>query len=157
MSDHDSTIPIDTTPETSPPIDAELPPATEERTAPSRPRRILIAVGVLGLVAVLSLGGIALLWDDPEPGGMELVIPEGAAAKLDYPTIDSAIDVPTRMVFEQGQVLTIMNEDSTANRAGPWVLAEGETLRMRFDTPGEYFYLCTVDESESVTVTVVES
>src|SRR5690606_5362748 len=95
--------------------------------------------------------------DGDDSGGMTLVIPEGSAAKLDYPTIDSAIEVPTKMVFERGEVLTIRNEDTAANRAGPWVLAAGETLRMRFDTPGEYFYLCTVDAAESVTVTVVES
>jgi hypothetical protein len=123
----------------------------------SRERRLLIALGVFGLLVVLTLGGFALLYEPGEPEGLRLVIPEGAAATLNYPTIDSAIDVPTDLVFARGEVLTITNEDTAANRAGPWVLAAGETLRMRFDTPGEYFYLCAVDEEESVTVTVVES
>jgi hypothetical protein len=135
----------------------------DERSAPDLRRRpvrrstlTLVTVGVLLLLAVASLGSYALLWDGGEPDGLTLVIPEGSAATLDLPTIDSAIEVPTDLVFARGEVLTIRNDDSAANRAGPWVLAPGETLRMRFDTPGEYFYLCTVDEAESVTVTVIE-
>ena len=130
-------------------------PADDGQPA-SRSRRLLLVAGVIGLLLVVSLGGVAMLWDGGEPGGMTFVIPEGAAATLDYPTIDTAIDIPTDLVFERGEVLTIRNEDTAANRAGPWVLAAGETLRMKFDTPGEYFYLCSVDEAKSVTVTVVE-
>lgn len=129
-------------------------PAPPERL--DRSRRLLLAIGAIGLLLTVSLGGFALLWDGSEPGGLTLVIPNGVAATLDYPTIDSAIAVPTELVFERGEVLTIRNEDSAANRAGPWVLGAGETLRMKFDTPGEYTYLCTVDESENVTVTVLE-
>lgn len=133
-------------------------PAPAEQAVPAgRTRRVAIALAIAGLLVVLSLGGLALLWQPGSPGGLTLVIPEGAAATVDLPTIDSAIEVPTDLVFERGEVLTIRNEDGEANRAGPWVLAAGETLRMRFDTPGEYFYLCSVDESESVTITVVES
>lgn len=127
-----------------------------EPRALGRSQRLLIAVGAIGLLLVVSLGGFALLWDGGDPGGLTLVIPEGAAATLEYPTIDSAIAVPTELVFERGEVLTIRNEDTAANRAGPWVLGAGETLRMKFDTPGEYSYLCTVDASENVTVTVLD-
>ncbi len=145
-------------------IPEERDPADNDRSvpafgdAPRSPERLaLITVGVLGLLIVLGLGGFALLYEPADPGGLTLVIPEGAAAELDYPTIDSAIDVPTELVFEKGEVLVIRNEDTAANRAGPWVLAAGESLRMRFDVPGEYFYLCAVDEAESVTITVVDS
>ena len=144
------------TPETTPPVDDGSGAIGERQGKIARPRNILIALTVIGAIAALSLGGLAMTWGDEEPAGMTLVIPEGAAATLDYPTLDSAIDVPTSLVFEQGQVLTIRNEDVVANRAGPWVLASGESLRLKFDTPGEYFYLCTVDEAKSVTVTVVE-
>lgn len=129
---------------------------TFQGDTPNRRRTVLIASGLLVVIAALSLGGIALLWDGGEQEGMILVIPPGSAATLDYPTIDSAIEVPTDLVFEQGDILTIRNDDSVANRAGPWVLAVGESLRTRFDTPGEFFYLCAVDATESVTVTVVE-
>lgn len=135
--------------------DASSPPRVQRAPA-KRWRLMLITIGVLGLLAVASLGGASLIWDGGEAKETTFVIPEGAAATLDIPTIDSAIDVPTDLVFEKGEVLAIKNEDVSANRAGPWVLAAGETLRMKFDTPGEYFYLCTVNEAASVTVTVVE-
>lgn len=143
--------------------DSATVPSTHPSPAPagapgSRRRALGIALGILLTIVVLSVGGLALRWDDlfgDEPGGMTLVIPAGAAATLDYPTVDSAIAVPTDLVFRQGEVLTIRNEDSEANRAGPWVLAGGESLRMRWDEPGEFFYLCAVDDTESVTVTVV--
>lgn len=154
MSDDASDILV---PDPRSPVDDGQPTRPQEREPAGRARRLLITIGVIGLLVVVSLGGLAAFRDGDDSGGMTLVIPEGSAAKLDYPTIDSAIEVPTKMVFERGEVLTIRNEDTAANRAGPWVLAAGETLRMRFDTPGEYFYLCTVDAAESVTVTVVES
>ena len=128
----------------------------DDRQPVRRSTLTMVTVGVLLLLAAVSLGGYALMWDGGEPGGLTLVIPVGSAAALDYPTIDSAIEVPTDLVFEEGEVLTIRNEDTAANRAGPWVLAPGESLRMRFDNTGEFFYLCTVDEAESVTVTVVQ-
>lgn len=138
-------------------------PTSEQEDQPARvvepvgrSRRLLLAIGAIGLLLTVSLGGFALIWDGGDAGGLTLVIPEGAAATLDYPTIDSAIAVPTELVFEQGEVLTIRNDDTAANRAGPWVLGAGETLRMKFDTPGEYSYLCTVDAAESVSVRVVE-
>ncbi len=55
-----------------------------ERDIPNRcGRTILIASGLLLVIAVLSLGGIALLWDGGEQEGMILVIPPGSAATLD--------------------------------------------------------------------------
>lgn len=144
------------TPETRTPVADGGSAREPDREPAGRARRLLLTIGVIGLLVVASLGGLAVFWDGGDPGGVTLVIPEGSAAQLDYPTIDSAIEVPTDLVFEQGEVLVIRNEDTAANRAGPWVLAAGETLRMRYDTPGEFFYLCTVDDSESVTVTVVD-
>jgi hypothetical protein len=152
MSDEISDILL---PDMRSPVDDGRATPKDERRPVRRTRLALITVAVLGMLIVVSLGGFALMWDGGDPGGLTLVIPEGAAATLEYPTLDSAIEVPTDLVFERGEVLVIRNEDTAANRAGPWVLAAGETLRMTFDTPGEYYYLCSVDESESVTITVL--
>jgi len=72
------------------------------------------------------------------------------------PTIDSAIEIPTDIRFGPGDVarITVRNDDSVANRAGPWVIGPGQTYTARFDNPGVYEFECTVDASESVTVTV---
>ncbi|MGN6483417.1 MAG: cupredoxin domain-containing protein [Thermomicrobiales bacterium] len=88
--------------------------------------------------------------------GLEFVIPKGASADVEVPTIDSAIAIPTRITFAKGEpaILSIRNEDTVANRAGPWVIGPGQTYTAKFDEPGTYEYVCTVDASESVTITV---
>ena len=49
-----------------------------------------------------------------------------------------------------------INEDGTMHRAGPWLVDGGQTYRLKFDKPGVYQFDCTVDASESVTVTVTD-
>jgi hypothetical protein len=138
-----------TTPPTTPPV------APRRR---SRGRLLLLASSLVALVIVAALGGVALFWDEAEPEGLVFVIPAGAAERLDMPTIDSAIDIPVDIRFGPDDVarITVVNEDSTMNRAGPWLVDAGQTYRLKFDKPGVYQFDCTVDASESVTVTVAE-
>jgi len=121
-------------------------------------RRLLIIGGGL-LVIVGALVGVqrfATHYQASTSGGMEFVIPAGASKDVAVPTIDSAIDIPTHIVFKAGEpaVLTIRNDDSVANRAGPWVIGPGQTYTAKFDQPGTYEYACTVDPTESVTIVV---
>ena len=129
---------------------------TETRRPPYR--RSFLFVGVLtiaglmfAIYALSSLVGTG----DPE-GGLRFVIPVGAADTLDLPTIDSAIVIPTAIVFQKGEpaVLSIRNDDVVANRAGPWVIGAGQTYTIAFDEPGVYEYVCSVKAEESVTITV---
>lgn len=116
----------------------------------------LIAItGLLSVVYVVANRGN----DDSAPSdgqGLLFVIPEGASATVDVPTIDSAIAIPTQITFKEGEpaVLSIRNEDTVANRAGPWVIGPGQTYTAKFDEPGTYEYVCTVDATESVTIVV---
>jgi len=128
--------------------------------APRRRRRLprstpLLALGVVALF-------VAAIWiaanrasNDP-PGGLVFVIPAGASESVAVPGIDSAIEIPTDIRFGPGDVarITVINEDSVVNRAGPWVIEPGQTYTARFDEPGLYQFDCTVDATESVTVTV---
>ena len=122
----------------------------------SRARLLLMALSVAALVIVGALGGIAAFWPEDEPQGLVFIIPEGRAAELNIPTVDSAIDIPTDIRFGPTDVasITIINEDTTMNRAGPWVIEAGQTYTLRFDKPGTYKFDCTVDPSESVVITV---
>lgn len=131
-------------------------PAPVRARRRQRRRLLLIAAGIAGLLLVAMLGGVARFWEDSEIGGLVFVIPEGAAAQLEQPTIDSAIMIPTDIRFgpDDDPRITIRNDDSTANRAGPWVLMPGQVYTIGPLPPGEYFYNCTVDAAESVTVTV---
>lgn len=137
------------------------PATTETQPTPVRPERsrlLLLALSIAALVVVSALGGVAAFWPEDEPQGLIFVIPEGRAAQLNIPTVDSAIDIPTEIRFGPGDVasVTIINEDTTMNRAGPWVIDAGQTYTLRFDRAGTYKFDCTVDASESVVVTVTE-
>lgn len=137
-------------------------PEPEEETRQRRPHRrgrgqlLIIASGLGALLLFVALGGVALIRDGVEAEGLVFVIPAGAASTLDRPTIDSAIEIPTDIRFGPGDVarITIINEDRTMNRAGPWLIAAGQTWSVPFGDSGTYQFDCTVDASESVTVTV---
>ena len=131
------------------------PPITRPR---SRSRLMLMVLSVAALVIVGALGGVAAFWPGDEPLGLIFVIPEGRAAELEIPTVDSAIEIPTDIRFGPNDVasITIINEYTTMNRAGPWVIEAGQTYTLRFDKPGTYKFDCTVDPSESVVITVTE-
>lgn len=138
-------------------------PATTEESNPSpvrpeRARLLMLALSIAALVIVGALGGVAAFWPESEPQGLIFVIPEGRAAELNIPTVDSAIDIPTDIRFGPNDVasITIINEDTTMNRAGPWVIEAGQTYTLRFDNPGTFKFDCTVDPSETVVVTVTE-
>lgn len=131
-------------------------PAPQSRR--SRPRLLLLASSLAALVLVAALGGVAAFWQEAEPEGLVFVIPAGAAERLEMPTIDSAIEIPVDIRFGPDDVarITIINEDGTMHRAGPWLVDGGQTYRLKFDKPGVYQFDCTVDAAESVTVTVTE-
>lgn len=133
---------------------------TGHALAVRRARRWVPLVAAILLIATLfgsalTLGRIATGDDE---GGLVFVIPDGAAASVTIPTIDSAIAIPTDIRFGPGDTarITVRNDDEVANRAGPWVVGPGQTYTARFDEPGVYEFVCTVDVSESVTVTVTD-
>lgn len=110
------------------------------------------------LLVVAMLGGAAIFWNGTEPGGLVFVIPAGAAEQVERPAIDSAITIPTDIRFgpDEEARITIRNDDSMTNRAGPWVVTAGQTYTIGPLPPGTYQFDCAVDPSESVTVTVAE-
>lgn len=138
-------------------------PATIEtqpsRVRPERSRLLLLALSLVAMMIVGALGGVAAFWPENEPQGLIFTIPEGRAAELNIPTVDSAIDIPTDIRFGPNDVasITIVNEDTAMNRAGPWVIDAGQTYTLSFDEPGTYQFDCTVDPAETVVVTVTDS
>lgn len=107
---------------------------------------------------LIATGMVIGLGDSEESGGMLFVIPAGASEHVEVATIDSAIEIPTEIVFEDGELpeISIRNDDTVAHRAGPWVVGPGQSYTLRLDNPGEYRFDCSVDPSESVVVTVLE-
>lgn len=124
----------------------------------NRSRLLMLALSIAALIIVGALGGVAAFWPEETPQGLIFVIPEGRAAELNIPTVDSAIDIPTDIRFGPNDVasITIINEDTTMNRAGPWVIEAGQTYTLRFDKPGTYKFDCSIDPSETVVITVTK-
>lgn len=134
------------------------PHQTPRRIGPECP-----ALWIVGLIAcVLLLAAIIMILvvgdAHSDTVTMTFVIPAGASETVDVPTIDSAIAIPTEIVFQPNEVpaLRITNNDSVAHRAGPWVVGPGQSYTLRLEKPGEYRFDCSVDPQESVVITVLE-
>jgi hypothetical protein len=111
------------------------------------------------LVTILTLGGFVLpsgSGADPAPGGLVYVIPAGRGATLSEPGVDSALTIPVDIRFTSTDTasITIRNEDSVTHRAGPFIVAAGQSFVQRFREAGTYPIVCTVDPAESIVVTV---
>jgi hypothetical protein len=131
-------------------------PVGPVRNRPSRALPIILAAaGAAVIVLVLALTFLPQLRGDE---GLVFEIPAGARASVEVPTIDSAISIPTKILFRAGEpaVITIHNRDIVPHRAGPFVVGAGQTLVQRFPEPGEYPIACSVDPLESIVVTVEE-
>jgi hypothetical protein len=136
----------------------------EQRTTRSprlerRRRWGLLAIAFGLLVVILALGGLVMpsgSGADPAPGGLVYVIPSGRAETLAAPGVDSALAIPTdiRFASTESASITIRNDDSVTHRAGPFVIAAGQTFVQRFREAGTFPIVCTVDPAESIVVTV---
>lgn len=136
-------------------VDTSSPnPAPNPASASRRTAIIGGVVAVIGIAAVLLILTFRPTSRDGEGEGKLFVIPAGTI--VERPTIDSAIEMPTEIRFAPGEFaqISIRNDDRVAQRAGPWVIAPGQTLTERFPEPGDYFFACSVDPAESVTVVV---
>lgn len=115
------------------------------------------AAVAVGLVLLASIGWRSgWLLGAGEPQGLVFTIPAGAKERIEQPTIDSAIEIPTRIRFAPGEpaVITVRNLDDVAHRAGPFLVEAYQTYTQRFPDPGEYPIACSVNPLESVVVTV---
>ena len=124
-----------------------------------RQRWGLAALSLGLLVSILALGGFVLpngSGADPVPGGLVYIIPPGRAETLSEPGVDSALAIPTdiRLASTETASITIRNDDSVTHRAGPFVVAAGQSFVQRFREAGTYPIVCTVDPAESIVVTV---
>lgn len=148
---------------TSPPVPDSVPPSAPAGANVPRVRRgdsrrpLAIALATVAML-VLLVGGFAA-WNargGRQGDGLVFVIPAGASATVETPGIDSAVAIPTDIRFGRNETaaITIVNQDAVSHRAGPFLVAPGQTYRQRFPDPGEYFIACSVDPAESVTVMV---
>lgn len=118
-------------------------------------RTLVVSIAAITVVFAALIVAADLMGDDPALQGMIFTIPEGSKNRV-IPQMESAIQIPTDIVFAASDdaVITIVNADDVAHRAGPFLIGPGQTYVQRFDSPGSYPIACTVDPAESIVVTV---
>jgi hypothetical protein len=118
-------------------------------------RTVVVSLAASALLLVAVVGVISLTRDDDGPVGLVFTIPAGSKERV-LPEMESAIDIPTDIVFAAGDraAITIINKDDVTHRAGPFLVGPNQTYVQRFDDPGTYPIACTVDPAESIVVTV---
>ena len=141
--------------QSAPPGTTPTPSNGSEKQTGSRKVTAGVLAG-LALLAVIGVAAVVFMFNDEEDRqGMVFVIPAGSKANV-VPELQSAIPIPTDIRFgaEDVAAITIINEDDVTHRAGPFLVAAGQTYTQRFDKPGEFPIACSVDPAESIVVTV---
>jgi hypothetical protein len=133
---------------------------TERRTPgahPSSRRWILLAGSALIAITLLLLGYARFGEDAPDDGGLRFEIPYGAQQRVPAGLL-SAVSMPTNITFSRGETarITVVNNDTVTHLAGPFLVGPGQTFIQNFPNPGVYPIACTVNDDESIVVTVEE-
>lgn len=112
---------------------------------------LLLVVAALALIGARGFAGDG----GPKGPGLVFTIPLGASASVPA-GLKSAVDMPTDIVFTKDETakITVINNDTVTHLAGPFLVGPGKTLVQTFPTPGRYPITCTVNEDESIVVTV---
>jgi hypothetical protein len=111
-------------------------------------RRLIIS-GIIGIVLSIAIseGAYQALRDDTDrdPQTVELVIPDGTADQVEAGnTVES---IPEKMVFVEGDVLLVKNEDTTNHQLGPVWVPPGATGRLVMENANNYSYGCSFQPS----------
>lgn len=64
--------------------------------------------------------------------------------------------LPRELEARVGEVIELVNLDDRGHLVGPFFVGEGETMRQRFNSPGEFVGACSVHPSGEFILTVVD-
>ncbi|MDJ0925130.1 MAG: hypothetical protein QNJ77_11265 [Acidimicrobiia bacterium] len=115
---------------------------------------------LFALIGVLAACGSG----DPEPlvredssvdaADYSYTIPAGSGEALDR---GEPLEIlPQTLEVRVGEVFEMVNEDDRGHLVGPFFVGAGETLRQRFNAPGQFIGACTVHPSGEFVLTVIE-
>lgn len=124
-------------------------------------RRILgLTAAVLFAVTVATVITVQRINDGPDyeiadsagRADFDFVIPAGTAERLrNYEQVDI---LPRRLDVKVGQTIRIRNQDIKGQLVGIFYVGAGETVRMRFTSPGELSGMCQVHPDGKFTIMV---
>jgi hypothetical protein len=119
-----------------------------------------LAVGLaLGLLAGLLISEVSyLLLPEKQaaqraPQQIDLLIPDGTAERIQRGEFTSIL--PDEMIFVEGDVLQVKNEDSVAHQLGPLFVPPGVSSRLALDMANSYSYACSFETEQYVGLDVV--
>lgn len=116
-------------------------------------RRLVALAVAVGLLAAGCGGDDGLRLEDAAGAAdYSFTIPAGAGEAYDR---GEPLEIlPAELATRVGEVIEIVNEDARGHLVGPFYVGEGETLRQRFASPGEYVGICTVHPSGELALVV---
>jgi len=111
---------------------------------------VLTACGGDDVVAQPQWGALS----DDEPATYEYVVPYGTSVRVDQ---GQKVDLmPSELEVKVGESLRIKNQDGRDYMVGPFFVAAGRTLSMRFTFPGELSGICSLNANGKVVIRVTE-
>jgi len=113
---------------------------------------VLTALAAALLLALLGTGCGDT--EEAAPEVVELVVPDGTAARLRAG--EDVVVMPERLELEVGQTLVIRNEDVEAASVGPYSVAAGKTLSVRYGQPGTFEGVCPLSENDRYEIVITE-
>ena len=115
-----------------------------------------VVVGALALVGAAcgsdEQADIEVLEDGSRPVTHEYVIPFGTAQRIEGGELIAI--VPQRLDVKVGDTIRIRNDDAFGAQVGIFHVGAGETVTMRFTTPGTLTGACDVHPSGEFTIRV---
>jgi hypothetical protein len=116
-------------------------------------RRGALLILAIGLVAILSWGGLAPL-PARESREQPFVIPEGTWQRRMSGDHVDILPQQIRLTLGINDVLLLKNQDTVPQTFGPALLMPGQSFRLPFEVASEYQFACTAHSSGQMTIIV---
>ena len=118
----------------------------------------------LGLLAVISVASVLLISEiafrvmgnelSRGPETVTIVIPAGTAQKI---AAGEESGIPTEMIFVQGDLLVVENQDTDNHVLGPLFIPAGQSASMHLDSTSDTAYECSFQTTRYFGLTVKEA
>jgi hypothetical protein len=114
----------------------------------------VVALVILLSAACGSSGPLVVDASSDGAADYSFTIPPGSGEAIDR---GEPLDIlPGELEARVGEVFELVNLDDRGHLVGPFFVGEGEIMRQRFNSPGEFVGACSVHPSGEFVLTVVE-